>query len=176
MGHRFPERLREVRTERRILQRDLERALNLQPGVVSQYERGRREPAFAMLLAFAEFFEISADYLLGRPEAPVDSPAVVHARRRLAESLRGRRPVGLAHLLEQAARCAPEVFAPDRLSRRLKIPQAALPAGVLTLEQQDEVLAYLGVNRETLRPVPEGLSPSRPRSRRRLDRERLPVL
>lgn len=43
--------------------------LSLQPGAVSQYERGRREPGFDLLLAFADLFAVSVDYLLGRSGA-----------------------------------------------------------------------------------------------------------
>lgn len=43
--------------------------LSLRPGAVSQYERGRREPGFDLLLALADLFGVSADYLLGRPGA-----------------------------------------------------------------------------------------------------------
>lgn len=69
MVHRFGYRLRELRLERGWRQREVERLLTLRPGVVSQYERGLREPGFDLLLAFADLFAVSVDYLLGRPGA-----------------------------------------------------------------------------------------------------------
>lgn len=67
--HRFGLRLRELRQECGWRQKEVEQMLNLRPGVVSQYERGLREPGFDLLLAFADLFGISTDYLLGRPGA-----------------------------------------------------------------------------------------------------------
>lgn len=69
MAHSFGKRLRELRQERGWKQGQVERALTLRPGVVSQYERGLREPGFDLLLALADLFEVSVDYLLGRPGA-----------------------------------------------------------------------------------------------------------
>lgn len=66
MKNRFGSRLRELRAERKLLQRDLERMLNLRPGALSQYERGLREPGFDLLLKIADLFEVSTDYLLAR--------------------------------------------------------------------------------------------------------------
>lgn len=72
MSHQFGERLRLLRQERGWPQHEVERALNLRPGVVSQYERGLREPGFDLLIALADLFAVSTDYLLGRPGAHRD--------------------------------------------------------------------------------------------------------
>ncbi|MFZ5823035.1 MAG: helix-turn-helix domain-containing protein [Bacillota bacterium] len=69
MVHRFGSRLKELRLERGWRQKEVEAMLSLRPGAVSQYERGRREPGFDLLLAFADLFGVSVDYLLGRPGA-----------------------------------------------------------------------------------------------------------
>jgi len=74
VGHRFGERLRELRQERSWLQRDVEQELSLRPGVLSQYERGLREPGFDLLLALADLFGVTTDYLLGRPGADRSRP------------------------------------------------------------------------------------------------------
>lgn len=68
-AHRFGERLRALRLERGWKQGQVERALSLRPGVVSQYERGLREPGFDLLLGLADLFGVPVDYLLGRPGA-----------------------------------------------------------------------------------------------------------
>lgn len=81
MGHRFGLRLRELRRERGLLQRDLERLLNLRPGALSQYERGLREPGFDLLLTMADLFEVSTDYLLARPGADRDRTSLLVDRR-----------------------------------------------------------------------------------------------
>lgn len=78
--HQFGQRLRDVRTRQGLRQRDLEKALMLRPGALSQYERGVREPGLGMLLAIADQLGVSVDYLLGRPLAEVESPAMRAAR------------------------------------------------------------------------------------------------
>jgi transcriptional regulator with XRE-family HTH domain len=74
MDHQFGARLRELRRERGWKQAEVERALTLGPGVVSQYERGLREPGFDLLLALADLFGVTVDYLLGRPGAQREWP------------------------------------------------------------------------------------------------------
>ncbi|HEY3365527.1 MAG TPA: helix-turn-helix transcriptional regulator [Symbiobacteriaceae bacterium] len=146
MSHRFGDRLKELRAERKLLQRDLEKVLNLRPGAASQYERALREPGFDLLLAVADYFDVSVDYLLGRPEATRESPALAAARRRLRERLNaGQEGAGwdgaapgldglpwvaagpaVDRLLTLAAEAAPDVFATPRLARRLSVPEQSL--------------------------------------------------
>jgi transcriptional regulator with XRE-family HTH domain len=71
MAHCLPSRLKQLRWAQNIRQRDLEIALNLRPGAISQYERGLREPGIDMLLAIADYFEVSVDDLLGRRQRSV---------------------------------------------------------------------------------------------------------
>ena len=154
MTHQFGTRLRELRVERGLLQRDVEEALNLRPGTVSQYERGLREPGFDLLLTIAEFFDASVDYLLGRPWAPKDSPALCEARRQLQTAMQQVAaamdgiPAGarLARLLQVAEATAPGVFDAERLARRLKVPAKALRKGQVVLETSalDLIARHLG--------------------------------
>ncbi|MBR2175652.1 MAG: helix-turn-helix transcriptional regulator [Clostridia bacterium] len=44
--------------------------LNLAQNTISQYETGVREPDFQTLIAIADYFNVSIDYLLGRTENP----------------------------------------------------------------------------------------------------------
>jgi len=37
---------------------------------ISRYENGEREADYATLIRFADYFEVSIDYLLGRTENP----------------------------------------------------------------------------------------------------------
>ena len=63
---RFPQRLRELRTRRRVSTRTLSELCGLSPSVVSRYERGDREPTIGTLVELADYFGVTADYLLGR--------------------------------------------------------------------------------------------------------------
>ena len=65
-GVTFGERLRVLRKEMNIQQRELARLFNLSPSAIGGYERGLREPEINQLVAFAQFFNVSLDYLLGR--------------------------------------------------------------------------------------------------------------
>lgn len=62
----FSERLRELRTDRSITQIALASALGVSKGVISLWENGLREPTLSNLIAIADFFDVSLDYLAGR--------------------------------------------------------------------------------------------------------------
>jgi len=129
--NQFGTRLRQLRTDRGLLQRDLEEALTLRPGTLSQYERGVREPDFDLLMVIADMLEVSLDYLLGRPEAPVESPALASARRQLQAALSQVAAAGDARLpliLELAEQVAPGQFGLQRLAQRLTLNPATLKA------------------------------------------------
>ena len=61
----FSERLKELRIEKGIGQIDLAQAIKVSKGIISLWENGLREPKLSNLIALAEFFEISIDYLVG---------------------------------------------------------------------------------------------------------------
>ena len=61
----FSKRLKELRTENKILQKDLAKVLGVQQNSVSGWENGSREPDFAMLEKIAVYFNVTTDYLLG---------------------------------------------------------------------------------------------------------------
>ena len=44
--------------------------LNLNQNSISRYETGEREADYATLIAFADYFNVSIDYILGRTENP----------------------------------------------------------------------------------------------------------
>lgn len=44
--------------------------LNTTQNTVSRYETGEREADYAMLIAIADYFGVSIDYLLGRTDNP----------------------------------------------------------------------------------------------------------
>ncbi len=61
-------RLRELRTSRNITQDELGNMLGVQKAAICKYETGRVALPNAMLVRLAEFFSVSADYILGRDE------------------------------------------------------------------------------------------------------------
>ena len=63
-------RLKELRKSRKISQVKLAMDLNLNQNSISRYETGEREADYATLIALADYFDVSIDYLLGRTENP----------------------------------------------------------------------------------------------------------
>ena len=64
----FPERLRELRTQRGFSQQDLADRTDQTKQAISQYERGVRRPDMDMLLALCDIFNVSLDYLTGKED------------------------------------------------------------------------------------------------------------
>lgn len=66
----FSDRLVLLRKSRRLTQKQL--ALNLQMSelAIQHYEAQRRKPAFDVLIALADYFDVSLDYLVGRSDDP----------------------------------------------------------------------------------------------------------
>ncbi|SDE48767.1 Transcriptional regulator, contains XRE-family HTH domain [Paenibacillus sp. UNCCL117] len=64
----FGKRLAEVRTNKGLSQYELAERLGFSRAQIANYEQGTREPDFHTLIVFADFFEVSLDYLLGRTE------------------------------------------------------------------------------------------------------------
>lgn len=63
-------RLKQLRKERRISQVKLAMDLNMNQNSISRYENGEREADYETLIAFADYFGVSVDYLLGRTDNP----------------------------------------------------------------------------------------------------------
>ncbi len=63
-------RLKELRKKKKITQLKLALDLNMNQNSVSRYENGEREADYASLIAFADYFDVSIDYLLGRTDNP----------------------------------------------------------------------------------------------------------
>lgn len=61
-------RLKELRTKRNITQLKLALDLNMNQNSISRYENMEREADYETLIKFADYFDVSIDYLLGRTE------------------------------------------------------------------------------------------------------------
>ncbi len=58
-------RLRDMREDRDLTQKQLAEYLHIRQNTYSQYENGRRELPIDALVALARFFGTSTDYILG---------------------------------------------------------------------------------------------------------------
>lgn len=63
-------RLREIRKNRGISQLKLAMDLNMNQNSISRYECGEREADYNTLIKFADYFNVSIDYLLERTDNP----------------------------------------------------------------------------------------------------------
>ncbi|MBQ2818990.1 MAG: helix-turn-helix transcriptional regulator [Clostridia bacterium] len=63
-------RLKYLREQRGISQLKLAIDLNMNQNSISRYENGVREADYATLIRFADYFNVSLDYLLERTDNP----------------------------------------------------------------------------------------------------------
>ncbi len=63
-------RLREIRRKKHISQLKLALDLGMNQNSISRYETGEREADYLTLVAFADYFNVSLDYLFGRTDNP----------------------------------------------------------------------------------------------------------
>lgn len=61
-------RLQQLRTERDLLQKDVSLGANLSLRTYQRYEYGERVPDANALVALADYFGVSIDYLVGRAD------------------------------------------------------------------------------------------------------------
>ena len=63
-------RLKELRVQRGISQLKLAMDLHMNQNSISRYETGERQADYATLIKFADYFNVSIDYLLERTDNP----------------------------------------------------------------------------------------------------------
>jgi transcriptional regulator with XRE-family HTH domain len=110
----FPERLKELRLEKGLLQKDIADYLNITRPTVAHYENGTRKPDHEILEKLATFFDVTIDYLLGRTNirneetvqniknAIDDNPELLELWNRLVQR------EDLQYMFEQTKRLTPE--------------------------------------------------------------------
>ncbi len=64
-------RLKELRKQKKVSQLKLAIDLSMNQNTISRYETGEREADYATLIAIADYFNVSIDYLLERTDNPV---------------------------------------------------------------------------------------------------------
>lgn len=65
---KFGERLKELREDKGLLNKDLAKAINVEPATITNWEKGNRSPKEDVLIKIADYFNCSLDYLLGRTD------------------------------------------------------------------------------------------------------------
>ena len=66
----FGERLRQIREQQGLTQKQFAEKIGSTERGIRRYESGDREPAFRVIIAILDNVDVSADYLLGRTDNP----------------------------------------------------------------------------------------------------------
>ena len=82
----FGERLRLLREERKLGQKEIAALLEVSVSCVGKYENEQRTPPPKTIHALADYFGVSTDYLLGRIE--VRDPVILNIMPKLPEQAR----------------------------------------------------------------------------------------
>ena len=62
------EKLKELRKEKGVSQKEVAKAIGITLSAYSNYEQGTREPSYEILKNLCLYYEVSADFLLGLEE------------------------------------------------------------------------------------------------------------
>ena len=65
---KFAERLRELRNEKHVTQQNMADVLQVKLRSYQCYEGSERRPNYEGLVALADYFDVTTDYLLGRTD------------------------------------------------------------------------------------------------------------
>jgi len=63
-------RLKILRLERKVTQREIAEEIGVSPVSIQRFEYGTVRPSLDKLIAIADFFDVSLDYLVGRSDIP----------------------------------------------------------------------------------------------------------
>lgn len=66
----FGERLKQLRIEKNLTQKQLAAKTGTSERGLQNYEMGIRNPAYDVLIALADYFDVSLDFLTGRNDNP----------------------------------------------------------------------------------------------------------
>jgi len=70
LGGHDMKRLIQLRKERHLTQKQVAEGTHITEIAVQNYESGRRKPSYDILIALADFFDVSLDYLVERSDTP----------------------------------------------------------------------------------------------------------
>lgn len=65
---KFSQRLKELRIENKMMQKELAAKLGIKQATFSAYESGKNKPSLSIVVQLAEILNVSTDYLLGVPD------------------------------------------------------------------------------------------------------------
>lgn len=63
-------RLRDIREDRDITQKEIAEVLHIRQNTYSQYESGKRQVPVEVIITLARYYRVTTDYLLGVSDIP----------------------------------------------------------------------------------------------------------
>lgn len=66
----FNERILALKKEQNKLQKDIAASIGVSVRAYQYYETAQKEPTLSVLVALADYFDVSLDYLVGRSDDP----------------------------------------------------------------------------------------------------------
>ena len=66
----YSNRFKDIRITKGLTQKQVADDFNLSVIAIQNYENLRRKPAYDILIALADYFDVSLDYLVGRSDTP----------------------------------------------------------------------------------------------------------
>lgn len=88
----FTQRLKELRTERNLTQKDLAQRLGFSKNAVCEWEKSRCEPSITVLIQLSKVLNVSIDYLVGNSDEfgtiTVDGPILTEPEKQLLSCFR----------------------------------------------------------------------------------------
>ncbi|MBZ1541461.1 helix-turn-helix transcriptional regulator [Leuconostoc mesenteroides] len=67
-------RIKELRTQKKLTQQGLADIINSSRGTVAKYEGDERNPSYAMLSLIADALDTTVEYLQGKTDSPLKTP------------------------------------------------------------------------------------------------------
>ena len=67
---KFPIRLKEIRIKTHNSQKQVAEGIGVSETLYQKYEYGKTKPAYDVIIKLCEYFDVSADYLLGLSNDP----------------------------------------------------------------------------------------------------------
>lgn len=66
----FSDRIKQLKIQKHLLQKDIANEIGVSLRAYQYYETDQREPTMSVLIALADYFDVSLDYLVGRTDNP----------------------------------------------------------------------------------------------------------
>jgi len=70
----YPQRIRDLREDKDLLQLDIAKLLNTTQSYYAQYENGRRPLPIQHLITLCKYYNVSPEYILGFTDTPKPLP------------------------------------------------------------------------------------------------------